>query len=166
MTLRLAVSAVVVLFCLAGCDRSAQPVEAKAALEESAPVVADAAPSAAAAPAVVGGAAPAAAADGAPSFAVLYPGAQVEGQPLAAGGEAGPGGLVTFTTSASPDDVVAFYRERAEKAGLRSVAGMNQGDTRAYGAAADATNGASLQVVATPTETGETSVQLGWSAGQ
>jgi hypothetical protein len=90
----------------------------------------------------------------------------VDGQPLAAGGEAGPGGLVTFTTTASPNDVVAFYRERAEKAGLRSVAGMNQGDTRAYGAAADAVNGASLQVVATPTETGVTSVQLGWSAGQ
>ena len=164
MTLRLAASAVVVLFCLAGCDRSAQPVEAKAAPEASAPAVADATPPAAEAPAVAGGAAPAAA--GAPSFAVLYPGAQVDGQPLAAGGEAGPGGLVTFTTNASPDDVVAFYRERAEKAGLRSVAGMNQGDTRAYGAAADAVNGASLQVVATPTETGETSVQLGWSAGQ
>jgi len=165
MTLRLAASAVVVLFCLAGCDRSAQPVEAKAAPEASAPTVADAAPPAAEAPAVVGGAAPAAA-DGPPSFAVVYPGAQVDGQPLAAGGEAGPGGLVTFTTTASPDDVVAFYRERAEQAGLRSVAGMNQGDTRAYGAAADAVNGASLQVVATPTETGETSVQLGWSAGQ
>lgn len=165
MTLRLAASAVVVLFCLAGCDRSAQPVEAKTAPEASAPTVADATPPAVEAPAVVGGAAPAAA-DGAPSFAVLYPGAQVDGQPLAAGGEAGPGGLITFTTTASPDDVVAFYRERAEKAGLRSVAGMNQGDTRAYGAAADATNGASLQVVATPTETGQTSVQLGWSAGQ
>ena len=163
MTLRLAASAVVVLFCLAGCDRSAQPVEAKAAPE--APAVADATPPTAEAPAVVGGTAPAAA-DGPPSFAVVYPGAQVDGQPLAAGGEAGPGGLVTFTTNASPDDVVAFYRERAEKAGLRSVAGMNQGETRAYGAAADAVNGASLQVVATPTETGETSVQLGWSAGQ
>lgn len=164
MTLRLAVSAVVVLFCLAGCDRSAQSVETKAAPEASAPAVADATPPAAEAPAVVGGAA--SAADGPPSFAVVYPGAQVDGQPLAAGGEAGPGGLVTFTTTASPDDVVAFYRERAEKAGLRSVAGMNQGDTRAYGAAADAVNGASLQVVATPTETGVTSVQLGWSAGQ
>ncbi|MRL70186.1 hypothetical protein [Brevundimonas sp. SPF441] len=164
MTLRLAASAVVVLFCLAGCDRSAQPVEAKAAPDASAPAVSDVTPPAAAAPAVGGGAA--SAADGPPSFAVVYPGAQVDGQPLAAGGEAGPGGLVTFTTTASPDDVVAFYRERAEKAGLRSVAGMNQGDTRAYGAAADAVNGASLQVVATPTETGVTSVQLGWSAGQ
>lgn len=165
MTLRLAASAVVVLFCLAGCDRSAQSVEAKAAPKASAPTVADATPPSAEAPAVVGGAA-SAAADGAPSFAVLYPGAQVDGQPLAAGGESGPGSLVTFTTTASPDEVVAFYRERAEKAGLRSVAGMNQGETRAYGAAADAVNGASLQVVATPTETGETSVQLGWSAGQ
>lgn len=164
MTLRLAAPAVVVLFCLAGCDRSAQPVEAKAAPEASAPTVSDVTPPAAAAPAVGGGAA--SAADGPPSFAVVYPGAQVDGQPLAAGGEAGPGGLITFTTSASPDDVVAFYRERAEKAGLRSVAGMNQGETRAYGAAADAVNGASLQVVAMPTETGETSVQLGWSAGQ
>ena len=90
MTLRLAASAVVVLFCLAGCERSAQPVEAKTAPEASAPTVADATPPAVEAPAVVGGAAPAAA-DGAPSFAVLYPGAQVDGQPLAAGGEAGPG---------------------------------------------------------------------------
>ena len=83
-----------------------------------------------------------------------------------AGDEAGPGGLVTFTTPASPDDVVAFYRERAEAAGLRSVTGMNQGEARAYGAAGDRVDGPSLQVVAAPTEAGDTSVQLSWSAGQ
>ncbi|WP_404418384.1 hypothetical protein [Brevundimonas vesicularis] len=164
MTLRLAASAVVVLFCLAGCDRSAQPVEAKAAPNSASSANVDATPPVAEAPVVSSASAPAA--NGAPAFAALYPGAKVDGQPLAGDGEAGPGALVTFTTTASPDDVVAFYRERAEKAGLRSVAGMNQGETRAYGAAADAADGPSLQVVAAPTETGETSVQLGWSAGQ
>lgn len=161
MTLRLAAAAVVVLFCITGCDRSAEPVApespspaAAAPTPDQAPVTAEASP-----------AGPVA--DGAPAFAALYPGARVEGQPLAgAGGAAGPGGLVTFTTAASPDDVVAFYRERAEAAGLRSVTGMNQGEARAYGAAGDRVDGPSLQVVAAPTEAGDTSVQLSWSAGR
>jgi hypothetical protein len=165
MTLRLAAVAAVVLFCIAGCDRSAKPAEPKAAPD--APAVVAGTPTPDQAPRVDDIPAPAGpAVDGAPAFAVLYPGAQVEGQPLASGGEAGPGGLVTFTTTASPDDVVAFYRERAETAGLRSVTGMNQGETRAYGAAGEHTDGPSLQVVAAPTDTGETSVQLSWSAGQ
>lgn len=166
MTLRLAAAAAVVLFCLAGCDRAAKPTDAKQAPDAAAPpVVADTPPD----PPMPKAEAPVSAAtaiDGAPAFAALYPGAQVDGQPLLAGGEAGAGGLVTFTTDASPDQVVAFYRERAEAAGLRSVTGMNQGEARAYGAAGDQANGPSLQVVAAPTDAGATSVQLGWSAGQ
>lgn len=169
MTLRRAATAAVVLFCIAGCDRTAQPVDAKQAPDAAAPAVVAGTPTPTPDPVAPSDDAPVAGAtavDGAPAFAALYPGAQVEGQPLLAGGEAGDGGLITFTTDASPDQVVAFYRERAEAAGLRSVTGMNQGEARAYGAAGDQANGPSLQVVAAPTDAGVTSVQLGWSAGQ
>jgi hypothetical protein len=80
-------------------------------------------------------------------------------------GPTGPGGLITFTTDAAPETVVAFYRQRAEAAGLSPVMAMNQGEARAYGAAARKDKGASLQVVASPGESGLTSVQLSWSAG-
>lgn len=103
--------------------------------------------------------------DGAPAFAALYPGAQTDGAPVAASGPDGPGGLVIFTTEASPDAVIDFYRQRAERAGLAPVMAMNQGDARAYGAAARAEKGASLQVVAAPGQDGLTSVQLTWNGG-
>lgn len=100
-------------------------------------------------------------AEGAPAFAVLYPGGSVEGEPVIATGAAGPGGLVTYLTDARPEEVIAFHRQKAEAAGLASVMAMNQGDARAYGAARDRDN---LQVVASPTPEGRTSVQLSWSA--
>ncbi|MBX9616520.1 MAG: hypothetical protein K2X25_13060, partial [Caulobacteraceae bacterium] len=104
------------------------------------------------------------AAPGAPAFAVLYPGATLDEPALSASGPAGPGGLVTYTTEADPAAVITFYEDRAAAAGLLPVMAMNQGDARAYGAA-DADGGVSLQVVASPTETGATSVQLTWVAG-
>lgn len=107
----------------------------------------------------------AAAIEGAPAFAALYPGARTDGAPVTASGPDGPGGLITFTTEASPDAVIDFYRQRAEGAGLASVMAMNQGDARAYGAAARADKGATLQVVASPGQGGLTSVQLSWSGG-
>ncbi|HEX8471027.1 MAG TPA: hypothetical protein VF633_07945 [Brevundimonas sp.] len=102
---------------------------------------------------------------GAPDFAAVYPGGTIEAPPTLAGGPAGPGGLVTFTTDAKPDAVIGFYKQRAEAAGLASVMSMNQGDSLAYGAA-EVTNGATLQVVATALEDAPTSVQVTWSAGQ
>ena len=102
--------------------------------------------------------------EGAPSFAVLYPGGEIEAPATVATSAAGPGGLVAFRTDADPATVVEFYRTRAEAAGLSSVMAMNMGEARSYGAAkADA--GANLQVVASPVEGGQTSVQLSWSAG-
>jgi len=103
-------------------------------------------------------------AQGAPAFAVLYPGGEIQAPPTLASGPAGPGGLVAFQTDADPETIVEFYRQRAEAAGLSSVMAMNMGEARSYGAAkADA--GANLQVVASPAEDGKTSVQLSWSAG-
>ena len=151
---------------LVGCDERSE-----AAPETSPPPPADApaeiAPVAAAVAATPEAAAPAAPAsiDGAPAFAALYPGAQADGPATVANGPTGPGGLITFTTDAAPDAVVAFYRQRAEAAGLAPVMAMNQGEARAYGAAARKENGATLQVVAAPGEGGLTSVQLTWSAG-
>lgn len=105
------------------------------------------------------------AAPGAPAFAVLYPGAVLEGPAVTASGAGGPGGLATYTTDADPDAVVAFHRAKAEAAGLTTSMAMNQGDARAYGAAR-ADGGANLQVVAAPTDGGPTSVQISWSAGR
>ena len=165
MTLRLAASAAVVLFCIAGCDRAAKPVQPAAVSEAASAPMAVETPTPDQGPRI-DTPAPAPSSGHAPAFAALYPGAQVEGAPLAADGAAGPGGLVTFSTDASPDQVVAFYRERAETAGLKSVTGMNQGEARAYGAAGDTADGPSLQVVAAPSPDGATSVHLSWSTGQ
>jgi hypothetical protein len=121
----------------------------------------------AAVPATAEPAAPAGplAAPGAPAFAALYPGATMDAPAITASGAAGPGGIATYTTDADPDAVIAFHRARAEASGLSSAMAMNQGEARAYGAASPE-NGASLQVVASATEEGPTSVQLSWSAGK
>ncbi len=148
---------------LVGCDERSEAAP-ETSLPPPAAAPAEIAPAAAATPAP---AAPADAApiDGAPAFAALYPGAQADGPATVANGPTGPGGLITFTTDADPDAVVAFYKQRAEAAGLAPVMAMNQGEARAYGAAARKADGATLQVVASPGEGGLTSVQLTWSAG-
>ena len=153
---------------LTGCDGrsvAAPETQASSAIPEPAP--AEVAPVAAAAPAgdVAAMEVPAAPIDGAPVFAALYPGAQADAPTTVASGPTGPGGLITFTTEAAPEAVIAFYRQRAEAAGLAPVMAMNQGEARAYGAAARRADGATLQVVAAPGEGGLTSVQLTWSAG-
>lgn len=161
----LAAAAWMATLALAGCDRPSAgeaPVDASAsaAVDGAAPA-ADATVPAAAAPANASPAAP-----GAPAFAVVYPGAEVSGPPTVARGPEGPGGILSFTTEATPDAVIAFYRQHAEAAGLASVMAMNTGDARAYGAAAGDGSGKLLRVVATPVEDGPTSVQLDWTAGR
>lgn len=150
---------------LAACDdRSQAAPEAESLSVAAAEPAMEAAP-AAAAPVAATPAAPATTIEGAPTFAALYPGAQADAAPVTASGPDGPGGIVTFTTDATPDAVIDFYRQRAEKAGLSPIMAMNQGEARAYGASARTEKGASLQVVAAPGEDGLTSVQLSWSNG-
>lgn len=139
---------------------TASPAEAIESLDPAAPTVAAAPPAAS-----MSGDAGEPAAPGAPAFAVLYPGAVLETPAVTASGAAGPGGLATYTTDADPDMVIAFHRARAEAAGLTTSMAMNQGEARAYGATS-ADNGANLQVVASAAESGATSVQISWSAGQ
>lgn len=151
------------LMAVSACDGASDAASSEGSVPGDVAATDDAVPPAASveAPVVLASAEPAA--PGAPDFAALYPDAVVEAPPTIADGEAGPGGLVTFTTEADPESVIAFYRERAEASGLASVMTMNQGDAQAYGAAAP--QGANLRVVAAPTEAGPTSVQLSWSAG-
>jgi hypothetical protein len=154
-----AAAASAMILGLAACGQAPEAApEPKAALAE-----------ASAGPAVAVAATPptpATTATGAPAYSEIYPGGQVQDGAGAASGASGPGRIVTFTTAAAPDQVVAFYKQRAEAAGLHSVMAMDQGDAKAYGAAGRNGSGASLQVVAAPTEGGETSVQLSWNAGQ
>lgn len=162
--------AVMALACaaalVAACDPKAEsPAAAEvpepAVSAEATPPTAPASTPAVPPPAPAGGSA---AASGAPAFTVLYPGAVLDAPVVTASGPAGPGGVVTYTTDADPDAVIAFHRARAEAAGLTTAMAMNQGEARAYGAASTDT-GASFQVVASATEEGPTSVQLTWSAG-
>ena len=150
---------------MAGCGQSPAPestAAADAAVDAAAATGPAAVPTAAEPPAVA--ARPAA--TGAPAFAVIYPGGTPTGPATVAQGPAGPGGIVSFTTASSPDAVIAYYRTTAETAGLASVMAMNQGDARAYGAAAEDNSGKLLRVVATPVDDGTTSVQLDWTTGK
>lgn len=150
------------------CGETAEPEGAAAAEEAAADAVAvgDPLPPAPTPASTTGGAA-IPAAEGAPAFAVIYPGGVAEGPAVMAQGPTGPGGILTYTTEATPEAVVAFYKDRAEAAGLKSINAMSQGDARGY-AAGDGADGRGqlLSVVATPVEGGPTSVQLDWTAGR
>jgi hypothetical protein len=152
-----------------GGDEPPPPAEepeaaAEVAASEPAAAASDEATPAAAGEADLSEAAASPAAPGAPAFAVIYPGSAIQPPDEETGDAAGPDGVVTYVTSATPDEVVAFHRARAEAEGLASVMAMNQGEARAYGAH-DTDSGANLSVFATPREDGGASVQLVWSTG-
>lgn len=164
----LAAAALLGAMALVGCGQGEPPVEepaaADAGIEPTAPAVvrSDIAP--AGEPA---GPAPVPAAAGAPAFAVIYPGGAPKGPATVAQGPDGPGGIMEFTTDASPEAVTAFYRERAEAAGLKSINTMKRGDSAGYSAGDGADGrGQLLRVIATRVEGEPTSVQLDWTAGR
>jgi hypothetical protein len=106
-----------------------------------------------------GPAAPAAA--GAPEYAVIYPGGAPKAAATPGMSPAGPGGIVEFTTDATPDQVVTFYRQRAEAAGLKPINTLNRDDARGYSAGDGGDK--LLNVVATPVDGGPTDVLLSWT---
>ncbi|MDP3369047.1 MAG: hypothetical protein Q8M32_04275 [Brevundimonas sp.] len=159
----LGAAALMAAMVMAGCGQA--PADEAASAAEIAVAAEEAATPVAAAP-VASSPVASPAAPGAPAFAVVYPGGTADGPVTTARGPDGPGGILSFTTEATPDAVVDFYRQRAEAAGLASVMAMNTGDTRAYGAAAEDGSGRLLRVVATPVGDGSTNVQLDWTAGR
>ena len=157
----LAATGLLAALTLVGCGQSAPeptpPAEAVSTATVETPVVE---------PAAVPADRPSPVAPGAPAFAVVYPGSSVSAPATVAQGPSGPGGIVVFTTEATPDAVVAFYRAQAESAGLKPITAMNQGEARAFSAGDGAVGrGQLMSVVATPVEGGPTSVQLDWTAG-
>ena len=145
-------------------EETPEAAAADVAEETATPSAEDEATSAGTSEAAISETDPAPAAPGAPTFAVIYPGGAIQPPDEETGDAAGPGGTVTYVTAATPDEVVAFHRARAEAEGLASVMAMNQGESRAYGAH-DTDSGANLSVFATPGEEGGASVQLIWSTG-
>ncbi len=170
MTIRLAHAAktagLMASLCLGSAVLSAcgeaKPDTDAAAAEAASTEAADASPAAAAPAAASEPAAPAS--SGAPAFAVLYPGAEADNPATLGANGADRGGMIDFTTDASAEQVVAFYKARAAASGLETKVSMNQeGGVENY-AAGHPSNGAMLTVVATPVD-GRTSVNLSWSAG-
>lgn len=148
---------------MTGCDSNA---EKQAEAVEATPTdsATEAATAAGPAAATVTMATAEPAAPNAPEFAVIYPGGQPKSQAISAQGPAGPGGMLDFTTDATPDEVVAFYRQRAEAAGLKPINSLNRGDARAYSAGDGGTR--LLTVVVTPVDGAPNDVQLSWTSGR
>lgn len=110
-----------------------------------------------------GGGAAIAAAANLPDFAPLYPGASVEMSAAGQGaaGENAEGGTVTFTTGATPQQVVDFYKQKTGEKGVPSQMNANMGQALMF-AAADESGARSLQVIASPTGAG-TNVAVTWA---
>ena len=162
----MAIAFVAMATSLTGCGNGDASAERPIAPEAAAGTATPASSAEADVPVAAAAPTPSASVSGVPAFAAVYPGGQVSGSQTAANGPDGRGGIISFTTKADPDTVVAFYRQQAEAAGLSSTMGMNQGKARAYGAMAADNAATSLMVVADPVDDSATSVQLTWSVGR
>ena len=102
---------------------------------------------------------------GPPAYAAAYPGAQPSPSDAPT---TDLGGTATFTTSDSPEAVIDFYQAKARDSGLSTVSALKQGQTQAYAAVDPEGRGATLQVVAEPSEAddSQTRVSVTWTAGQ
>lgn len=91
------------------------------------------------------------------SYAPAYPGGAVSAS-FAGSSKEASGGMVTFTTSDSPDKVIAFYKAKAEEAGLGQVSSMDINGAKIFGAK-DEQSGRSLSIQANVTD-GKTSAAV------
>jgi dihydrodipicolinate reductase len=67
-----------------------------------------------------------------PAYAAVYPGAKVQSSVSGMGGETN--GMMTFTTPASADEVMKFYKDRAAAGGLTTTAESRQHQARSFNA--------------------------------
>ncbi|HRD46388.1 MAG TPA: hypothetical protein PLF78_07900 [Caulobacter sp.] len=96
-----------------------------------------------------------------PDFAPLYPGAAPSGSVTSVASAEGKGGMYVYTAAAFPEQVLAFYRDKAKAAGLGEAAEMNMGAARMFSATDEASR-RSLQVIVTGEGSGS-NVSLTWS---
>lgn len=79
-------------------------------------------------------------------YAPAYPGGVVTASFSGNSGE-GEGGMVSFTTTDSPDKIVEFYKARAAAAGLKNVSNIDINGAKMFGAN-DEKSGRSLSIQA------------------
>ena len=96
-----------------------------------------------------------------PAFAPLFPGAKVTSS-IDESSATGGGAMVAFTTSSSPGDVIAFYKQKSLAAGLASTLDMSSGDNQTYVASKDRL---SVQVIAAKSADG-THASITWATGK
>lgn len=103
---------------------------------------------------------PAATAATLPDFAPIYPGSEMKSTATGIGDAKTNGGMAVFVTPDSPDQVLAFYREKARAAGLEVQLDADMGAARQF-AANDEASGRLLQVIVSA-QAGMSQVQVIW----
>jgi hypothetical protein len=97
-----------------------------------------------------------------PEYVPAYENARWTGSLLASPGEAGPGGgMMSFTTSDTPEKVLEFYERKAIVGGLSHTLKGKTGDGDALSATAP--DGRNVQVTARSGEDGRTNVEVVWA---
>ncbi|MCF8505162.1 MAG: hypothetical protein K9G59_09635 [Caulobacter sp.] len=95
-----------------------------------------------------------------PDFAPVYPGSEVKSTATGIGDAKTNGGMAVFVTPDSPDQVLAFYRQKAKAAGLEVQLDADMGAARQF-AASDEATGRLLQVIVAA-QAGMSQVQVIW----
>lgn len=95
-----------------------------------------------------------------PAFAAVYPGGQVQSSAAGIGDDKTNGGMVVFTTTDTPDKVLAFYRVQAQASGLKTQLDADMGAAKQF-AANDEATGRVLQIIVSAAS-GASQVQLIW----
>jgi hypothetical protein len=95
-----------------------------------------------------------------PAFAPLYPGAKVMSSVVASNNNGTRGAQVMFSVNASPTDVVAFYKQKVDAAGLPQTMNVQQGDSSMLVASKDKK---SVAITVTKSDSGS-QVQVIWSS--
>lgn len=98
-------------------------------------------------------------AGGRPAFAPDYPGGNVV-TTITATETDKVGGVYGFTTADSPEKVFAFYRSRADAAGLKAQTNVETAGARIYAAQGPAGD---VAITAAAQQPGQTYVQVTWS---
>jgi hypothetical protein len=92
-----------------------------------------------------------------PDGFTIYPGAEVVSTTTVSAGD-GEGALVLMSVEATQDEVIAFYRQQAEAAGVVISGEMNTNGMRLIGGESE--DGLGLSVSASAGEDGRTAIQL------
>jgi hypothetical protein len=95
-----------------------------------------------------------------PDFAPLYPGAKVQAA-FSSHENGSQAGTVTLLTQSAAAEIIGFYKQKAQAAGLAETLSMSSGGTQIYAAGNDKTK-QSVQVSAA-NGNGGTQVQVTWS---